>query len=80
MVDRLRRGLARNDLVGKGSHHHLLAHHPVEIAARQVVALTHEAERLRTVESLPTDGEVRRPKAVRSPRLSRHTRHRRGHR
>ena len=39
-------------------HHHLLAHHPVQVAARQVVALAHEAERLRAVEFLLAGREV----------------------
>ena len=50
--------LARDDLVGQRGHHHLLAHHPVEVAAGQVVALAHEAQRLRAVQLLPARGEV----------------------
>lgn len=44
--------------MGKGSHHDLLADHPVQIAARQVVALSDEAERLRAIELLPAGREV----------------------
>ena len=40
-------------------HHHLLADHPVEVAARQVVALPDEAQRLRAVQRLPAGREVR---------------------
>ena len=44
--------------MGKRSHHHLLTHHPVEITARQVMALPDEAECLRTVEPLPAGRKV----------------------
>ena len=44
--------------MGKGSHHHLLAHYSVEIAARKILALSDEAERLRSIELLPTRREV----------------------
>ena len=50
--------LAGDDPVGQRGHHHLLAHHPVQVAARQVVALADEAERLRAVELLPAGREV----------------------
>ena len=43
---------AGDDAVGQRRHHHLLAHHAVQVAARQVVALADEAECLRTVEPL----------------------------
>lgn len=39
-------------------HHHLLAHHPVQVAARQFVALAHEAQRLRAAEPLRAGREV----------------------
>ena len=44
--------------MGKGCHHRLLARHPVEVAARQVVALPDEAQRLRAVQLLPARREV----------------------
>ena len=44
--------------MGKGSHDHLLTHHPVEITAGKVVALPDEAERLRAVEALPAGRKV----------------------
>ncbi len=50
--------LAGDDVVGQRGHHHLLAHHPVQVAARQVVALADEAERLRAVELLRAGREV----------------------
>ena len=49
---------ARDDPVGQRGHHRLLAHHPVQVAARQLVALADEAERLRTVELLPAGRKV----------------------
>ena len=49
---------ARNHLVRKLSHHHLLTHHPVEVSARQVVALADEAQRLRAVQLLPAGRKV----------------------
>ena len=42
----------------KGCHHRLLSGHPVEVAARQVVALPDEAERLWAVQRLPARREV----------------------
>ena len=45
--------------MGQRGHHHLLADHPVQVAAGQFVALADEAQRLRTVELLPAGREVR---------------------
>ena len=39
-------------------HHRLLAHHPVQVAARQIVALAYEAQRLGAVELLSAGREV----------------------
>ena len=50
--------LAGNHFVRKGGHHHLLTHHPVQVAAGQVVPLPDEAQRLRTVQLLPARREV----------------------
>ena len=44
--------------MGQRGHHRLLAHHPVQVAARQLVALADEAERLRAVELLPAGRKV----------------------
>ncbi len=44
--------------MGKRCHHRLLAHHPVEVAAGQIVALADEAQRLRAAQLLPARGEV----------------------
>ena len=44
--------------MGQRGHHHLLAHHPVQVAARQLVALADEAQRLRAVELLRAGREV----------------------
>ena len=44
--------------MGQRGHHHLLAHHPVQVAAGQIVALADEAQRLWTVELLPAGGKI----------------------
>ncbi len=44
--------------MGQRRHHRLLAHHPVQVAAGQVVALADEAQRLRAVQLLPAGREV----------------------